>query len=407
MSVTLARTSPLGGNQVGYRHAVRLAAGILVTSALAPGCAHIERFQSEEPPPMLGRSAPESARPTSLVSEATAPAGQDDYAAWLERRTPALHGRSVPGSGESEQLATQSPASAYPLEESRPPVEVALQPPVAEPLASDITRTTLESPDVDIVSLPPASVASAPRAAADDLAQIRVVVEDSMRQLTTLNTYQVMMTRQENVKGEVQPAEDVLLSIRRDPRAVRLEWLDGPNKGREVIYNEGGLMHVNMPGSLVPRISLPPDSPIALKNSRHPISEAGFAKIVEQIWLPLQQAAGQGQSAAGRFRYGGVASPAPGAPACHEIVRVTPSGETWTVHIDDATKLPYIVHAEDAAGNLLEHYVFRDPKFNVVELTAADAFDHEARWGQPSGLLTRLARGGEESSSSPANSSSR
>ncbi len=206
------------------------------------------------------------------------------------------------------------------------------------------------------------------------------------------------MSRQERVGGELQPAEDVRLSIRRDPQAVRLEWLDGPSMGREVIYNAGGLMQVNMPGSLVPRISLPPDSPLALKNSRHPISEAGFATIVEQVAANLR-AVESGQVSADRFSYGGLEPPEPGAPLCHKILRVTPSGETWTVCIDDQTKLPYMVLAVAPNGELLERYLFRDPHLNVIELASADAFDPDNRWGKPSGLFGRLARGNDDGSS--------
>lgn len=409
MCVAMDPTSSARSTRVEHRRPFR-AIWLCVASTLVPGCAHVERFQNAEPPPMLGSATPRpgSVEPAPLAMKepaAAATAEPDDYAAWLERRTPALYGVEV--ASESEPGATnRSTAHALDPDQDRRPVQVALQPPVVDRTEVDVDRVSLEMRDAGSVSLPPAATSALERSPVDELGQIRQVLDDSQRQLASLDNYQVMMSRQESVKGAVQPAEDVQLSIRRDPKAVRLEWLDGPNKGREVIYNEGGMMHVNMPGSLVPRISLPPDSPIALKNSRHPISEAGFAKIIEQIMLPLQSAE-RGGADAGRFRYDGLGSPEPGAPPCHAIVRVTPSGETWTVHIDDATKLPYIVHAEDASGALLEHYVFRNPQLNTTQLAAVDAFDHETRWGQSGSLLNRLARGLDDPGSSPATSSPR
>jgi hypothetical protein len=407
MRLAMDPTSRAGSARVAVRRAVLCIWALACVAEL--GCAHFERYQGDEPPPMLGAEPGPDPTAGALASGEAPPTAADTYAAWLQRRTPELHGEAVAGGAEPDG-ATRSTAPPYRLAEP-PPAQIALQPPV--PLAAPADPGTTPPPDArqategGFVSLPPPS--GPPTEAGrtgDDLQQIRRIVEESRQKVATLDNYQVLMSRQENVKGSVQPAEEVQLSLRRDPKAVRLEWLDGPNKGREVIYNHGGLMHVNMPGTLVPRISLPPDSPIALKNSRHPISEAGFSNILEQILIPLE-AAERGGNGSEQFRYGGLVAPEPGAPACHEIVRMTATGETWTVHIDDRSRLPYMVHAEDASGTLLEHYVFRDPRTNLVELAAAEAFDHESRWGQAGGLFQRLARGDDESPDTPATSSVR
>ncbi len=39
------------------------------------------------------------------------------------------------------------------------------------------------------------------------------------------------MQRRERVGGSVLPEEEILLSIRRKPKAVRLEWMNGSSKG--------------------------------------------------------------------------------------------------------------------------------------------------------------------------------
>ena len=106
--------------------------------------------------------------------------------------------------------------------------------------------------------------------------------------LDRMTSYQVLMHRQEHVNGELQPEEDVVLAIRREPRAVRLSWPIGPHKGREVLYRAdepGGLMHVNMADSAlpIPRLSIPPDSPMVMKNSRHPVTEAGFDSLIRGL----------------------------------------------------------------------------------------------------------------------------
>ena len=234
---------------------------------------------------------------------------------------------------------------------------------------------------------------------------------ESRAQLGALTTYQVLLTGQERVGGRLLPEEDMLLSIRRNPKAVRLEWTGSTHKGREVIYSStenGGLMHVNMADSVVPvpRLAIPPDSPLAMRNSRHPITEAGFDTILQNIEKPIERAKA-GDPSAGKVTYGGMEKPNPLDHPCHKLVRVTPTGETWLVYLDPQTKLPALLQANSASGELLERYVFRDVKLNVAELAQADAFDPTRRWGEPKGLFSRLARGGAANAQPSANSVTR
>ena len=65
-------------------------------------------------------------------------------------------------------------------------------------------------------------------------------------------TYQAKVSRLERVNGHLQPEEEILLSIRREPKAVRLEWSSGPSKGREVIYSSAldpRMIFVHMPST--------------------------------------------------------------------------------------------------------------------------------------------------------------
>ena len=43
-------------------------------------------------------------------------------------------------------------------------------------------------------------------------------------------------------------------------------------------------------------------------------------------------------------------------------------------------------------GELIERYIYRNLRPNPAELASADAFDPDKRWGEPKGLLSRLAR---------------
>ncbi len=83
----------------------------------------------------------------------------------------------------------------------------------------------------------------------------KAILSQAEARLDALQTYQVKISRLERVNGQLQPEEDILLSIRRDPKAVRLEWSSGPNKGREVIYSstlDPRMIFVHMPSTAIP-----------------------------------------------------------------------------------------------------------------------------------------------------------
>ena len=221
--------------------------------------------------------------------------------------------------------------------------------------------------------------------------QFETIVASAQERLDSLRTYQVAINRQERVGNLLQEPEEVLLSIRRHPRAVRLQWQEGPHQGREVIFAEqetNGLLQVNMADSKIPipRLTLPPNSPLALRNSRHPITEAGFDTIVRNLTKTIEENRA-GDESHGRISYAGIEQPAPLDHPCYKIVRVTATGETWQVFLDPESKLPTMVQANAANGDLLERYLFRSVEADPAELTASNAFDPNARWGESKGLL--------------------
>jgi len=215
------------------------------------------------------------------------------------------------------------------------------------------------------------------------------LIMDARAALDGLTSYQVAMHRQENVNGTLLPEEDVILAIRREPLAVRLTWPSGPNQGREVLYRSdepGGQMHVRLPNPALPRLSFAPDSPMVMRNSRHPVTEAGFDSLVQGLETSLKTP----QSG---LVYTGLETPEGFDHPLHCLARVTPSKESWKVYLDPTTHLPALVQAIDGQGVLLERYAFVDVRPNLPELAGVEAFDVNARWGQPRGLLSRLTRG--------------
>jgi hypothetical protein len=385
----------------------------LATLGLLPGCSRVNPFLRDEPP-LLGtvNAGKTGSAKVATTAGPRATSGRtattnDVYTRSFNRTRPAPadgapapgHDQPPPDEAGPARTATmpESGVRATTLNAASDPsnsLGVVLMPPVpmhpaqaAAPGAAGESSEPAQPPEPASTPPPGASRTAQPSAES--------VVSSARQRLDALQSYQVAINRQERVGDTLQEPEDVLLSIRRNPRAVRLQWQEGPHQGREALFAEketGGMLQVNMADSRIPmpRISLPPDSPLALRNSRHPITEAGFDTIVGNLEKTIEENR-LGNFAHGRIAYEGREQPAPLDHPCHKIKRVTASGETWLVLFDPETKLPAMVQANAPDGGLVERYIFRSVRPDPPELALADAFDPKQRWGESKGLLGRLA----------------
>jgi hypothetical protein len=249
---------------------------------------------------------------------------------------------------------------------------------------------------------PPASAAPPEEAADPPLrADAKLVLARAAKKLESLEAYQVKMQRRERVGGTVGPEEEILLSIRRKPKAVRLEWTGGSSKGREVIFSpalDSKMIFVHQPAAsvLVPSMKIPVDSPLVMKNSRHSIAEAGFETILANLRKSKDDSE-DGKAGGVSLQYKGLESAAGIDKPSHHFVRETASGEIWNVYLDPRSLLPRLVVAEDKQGDLLERYVYSDLRENPTELASAAAFSPTDRWGEGKGLLSRIAKAASRS----------
>jgi Protein of unknown function (DUF1571) len=255
----------------------------------------------------------------------------------------------------------------------------------------------------------PATQPTQPSRSSPSSRDARAILARSETKLQSLGTYQVKMSRVERVDGHLQPEEEVILSVHRQPKEVRLQWASGPSQGREVIYStriDKQSLFVHMPKTAIPlpTMKMAIDSPMVTRSSRHSIAEAGFDTIVANLRKSVDQV-DAANSAQGRAVYRGIEKPPGLDRPSHVFTRKSPNGESWTVFIDARTLLPTMVVAKDASGQLDEKYVYHEVSENPAELASADAFDPDRRWGESGGLLSRFARGGA-TPSSPANSQS-
>lgn len=368
------------------------------------GCARMSSFRpsANHPPalapPMLGaKSQTRSQSPSPPESYAQVlNRGQAQSEALLARnqgvetRTtaapPGSYTRRILEAELAAKAARDAPGAFAPAPSApKLPVDVAELPPVTiDPLPTP-------APAPSTASAP----ASTPTEAGDPpVKEVRALIAAARARLAPLTTYQVQITRQERVGETLQPVENIVLSVRRDPKAIRIEWPDGPHKGREVLYSadDPATMHVNMADAIVPLVmKLPLDSPRVRDSSRHPISEAGLDVLVDNLVKTVESVEAGGPNAS-RLSLSGPETPEGLDRPCHTITEVRPDGETWVVHIDVETALPTLVQANAPNGDLLERYSFRDVQADLPALAVADAFD-PGRWKrQGGGLLERLAR---------------
>lgn len=368
-----------------------VAAGLTLGLGVLPGCARLQTNQSTPTSAVLGVERPDNNYSSYHTARSTAPgaaAGLDPSAPIV----PQIAGIDPLPPGAviaAEPLPATTAANAAPAADAGVAATRLVSAHRGVPEAARLIAAGARPADVEI---PPVAdqPATSPAAAEQDPARL---VAESRAAIERMASYQAKLHRQERVGSNLLPAEDLVLSIRRQPRAIRLSWPTGPSQGREAIYRaEGGdgLMHVHMgKGSLVPRMNLAPDSPLVLRNSRHPITEAGFEPILADLERAIQDP-----------NYGTLASLGTAAPAPLDrphpgVARTNAAGEVAQVFFDPDTHLPALVEVKTAGGDLLEHYVFRDVQIDPVELAEVNAFDPDNRWGQARGLFGRVARGND------------
>ncbi len=108
------------------------------------------------------------------------------------------------------------------------------------------------------------------------------------QRLDRVSGYTAIFRKQERLNDILGPEQTLAMKVRHQPFAVYLKFL-APKEGKEVVYAEGHhqnkvIAHTpGVVGWIVPRLAIPPDSPTALVESRHPITEAGLANLTNKL----------------------------------------------------------------------------------------------------------------------------
>jgi hypothetical protein len=181
-----------------------------------------------------------------------------------------------------------------------------------------------------------------------------------------LGVYSARLRKQERVQGQLQAAQVSLITVREAPYAVRMEVIEGPKKGRKVLYNEQlrkGELRVREAGLLgLKALWLDLDSSLARRDTHHPVTDLGFGPILRHLAQDQALAAplgahrrqDEGFDARGRWCLTFVA-PA-GAQKLHAL--------RTRMCLDLLLGLPVELEAHDAQG-LLERVELSDVRANL------------------------------------------
>jgi len=202
---------------------------------------------------------------------------------------------------------------------------------------------------------------------------------DARQAYQNVRDYTCLFIKRERVKGVLQPENVTTMKVHTNPFSVYMRWQAPRNlEGQEVCYVAGknnGMMRVHSTGLLgiAGWVSIDPNDPRALENSRHTILEAGIGNLIDkyiQRW-EQQRPAGKTQVKIAEYEFA--------KRRCIRIEAVCPDskpGDCYSyrgiVYIDKELKLPIRSEAYDwprqggtPGGDLLEVFSYVDLKVNV------------------------------------------
>jgi outer membrane lipoprotein-sorting protein len=129
-------------------------------------------------------------------------------------------------------------------------------------------------------------VALSPGAKAEEKIDLERWIMEAESILAQVESYTAIFHKQERVKGWLKTRETVYLKFKK-PFKVYMKWIEDPGKGREILYVDGwnnNRILLRDPGFMgVVIMNLRPQGSIAMKGSRHPITEVGLEHLVKML----------------------------------------------------------------------------------------------------------------------------
>jgi outer membrane lipoprotein-sorting protein len=210
--------------------------------------------------------------------------------------------------------------------------------------------------------------------------QERIILDDWLRHaenfLDRTDSYTALFHKQERVKGYLKTKETVYLGFKK-PFKIYMKWVEGPGKGREIIYVDGwnnDRILIREPGAMgVVNMNLRPQGPLAMSGSRYPITEAGLHRLVTLLGTHLRRGLRLGdleyQDNGEVLMYGRMTREI-------EVVFSKDKQKEYycfrnILHLDREWKIPIRVQVYDWDNRMVEDYGYEQLRFDAA-LTDAD-----------------------------------
>lgn len=186
------------------------------------------------------------------------------------------------------------------------------------------------------------------------------IVAMCRRAAASLGTYKARLTKEERVGGKLSSPHVIDATVRDTPLSLLLEFVGGPKAGRRILYNpeiDPKRMRAKEAGflGLVP-IWLELDSPLTRLDTNHPVTDLGFAALIDLLEREAQKARpfgghvreDEGRDATGAWCMRFVAPPGATGLAAASV----------RACIDEQLELPTRIELFDEKGTLLERHVY-------------------------------------------------
>jgi outer membrane lipoprotein-sorting protein len=112
------------------------------------------------------------------------------------------------------------------------------------------------------------------------------LIRRSMAAFDQVKDYRCTFHKKELVRGKLRSDRNITFKFRK-PASFYLGYNEGDNKGREAIYVEGkfdGKLKVHQGGFFgFVNLTLDPRGSLAMRDNRHPITEAGIGHVIQLV----------------------------------------------------------------------------------------------------------------------------
>jgi outer membrane lipoprotein-sorting protein len=183
-----------------------------------------------------------------------------------------------------------------------------------------------------------------------------------------IDDYVCRFSQKELVNGKIREDKNLILKFKK-PQHIYLRWTEGKDKGNEAIYVEGKnknklIVHLSGLWKFI-TVSLDPNNSRAMKNRRHPITDAGIGYVVKLMAENYSRAKNDKDCVISRAEDAEVS----GRKAI--MFNATfPQDKGYynhmiTIWIDRELSLPVKIVVHGKNKELLEEYVFDDIKIGT------------------------------------------